>query len=172
MSSIQAKERGFCGFLRRFGLLVVRTVWVPREDGIRSGRDRHPGYDMVAPGDLVVTGFGTRRTWPSRHDCDGERLCRMLVVLGRTVPGPLSAEIATAIEVAMMSRSARPPRHHYDALRHHNMVVTALGVVIVLRRPDVSRQHQRHVRLLNSGRARVGRRRRGGVVFGRSLLSQ
>ncbi|MQL72239.1 hypothetical protein Taro_004592 [Colocasia esculenta] len=49
-------------------------------------------------------------------------------VLERTVPGPPSAEIATSIEVAMMSRPARPPRHHRDALRRCDMVATALGV--------------------------------------------
>ncbi|MQM14008.1 hypothetical protein Taro_046933 [Colocasia esculenta] len=50
------------------------------------------------------------------------------VVFGRGVPEPPSAENTTSIEVAMLSRPARPPRHHHDALACHDIVATALGV--------------------------------------------
>ncbi|MQL86521.1 hypothetical protein Taro_019054 [Colocasia esculenta] len=44
-------------------------------------------------------------------------------VLGRTVPRRPSAKNVTCIEVAMMSRLARPPRLHRDALLCRDLVV-------------------------------------------------
>ncbi|MQL75811.1 hypothetical protein Taro_008168, partial [Colocasia esculenta] len=86
-------------------------------------------------GDMIVV-LRARRRWPFRGE--GPNGSALLlerwfvpvfgVILGRTALGRSSAGIATAIEVTMVSRPARPPRHHHDALRRRDMVATALGV--------------------------------------------
>ncbi|MQM00893.1 hypothetical protein Taro_033637 [Colocasia esculenta] len=61
------------------------------------------------------------------------------VVFERTTPEPPSAENATAIEVAMMSRPAWPPRHHHDALKRRNLVATAWAAATMSRQCWASR---------------------------------
>ncbi|MQL87820.1 hypothetical protein Taro_020381 [Colocasia esculenta] len=50
------------------------------------------------------------------------------VVSGRTALGPPSSENATCVEVAMMLRLARPPRHHRDALLRCDLVAAVFAV--------------------------------------------
>ncbi|MQL69853.1 hypothetical protein Taro_002174, partial [Colocasia esculenta] len=105
---------------------------------------------MVAPGESIATWFVWRHTSPSRHGRDrgGRRILvatsggvaiafltdvttvlsvrmalsgvRFGVVSGRIVPEPPSAEDATAIEAAMMSRLRWPPRQRRDAFERRD----------------------------------------------------
>ncbi|MQL88544.1 hypothetical protein Taro_021099 [Colocasia esculenta] len=113
------------------------------------------------------------------------------VVPGRIAPEPPSAEDATTIEVVILSRRPFQSRHDRDALEHRNVIASArasatlsrqelswlvwdaedgLGVLPGTGQPVlfltasllVAPEPLGEVRLLNSGRVRVGRRRRGG----------
>ncbi|MQL69848.1 hypothetical protein Taro_002173 [Colocasia esculenta] len=74
-----------------------------------------------------------------RFEIPGAPVLCFRVVSGRIVSEPPSAEDATAIEVAMMSRPGWPPRHHRDALGC-DKVVTAWAATIVSQQGWASRQ--------------------------------
>ncbi|MQL93282.1 hypothetical protein Taro_025927 [Colocasia esculenta] len=65
---------------------------------------------------------------PPPVECD---CAKFGVVSERIIPEPLSDENATAIEVTMMSRPPRPPRHHRNSLGCLDTVVTARWVVTI-----------------------------------------
>ncbi|MQL98612.1 hypothetical protein Taro_031325, partial [Colocasia esculenta] len=111
-------------------------------------------------GDVLVV-LGARRRWPfRREDPNGSALllevpmvfsmlpspcgCVLYRVLGWSPRGlhqiPSSAENMTAIEVAMMSRPARPPQHHRDALERRDLIATAWAAAIVSRQGWASQQ--------------------------------
>ncbi|MQL86599.1 hypothetical protein Taro_019133 [Colocasia esculenta] len=98
----------------------------------------------------MIVELGARRRWPFRREgpnglallLEGREnhahvsedfierrfvVIHVLVAFGRIVPEPLSADNATCIEVVMMSRLARAPRHHRDALLCRDLVGTGVA---------------------------------------------
>ncbi|MQM09532.1 hypothetical protein Taro_042407 [Colocasia esculenta] len=114
---------------------------------------------LVRIGDMLVV-LGARRRWPSDVKAPTacspppmECLYRVFgVVFERVILEPPSAEEATSIEVAMMSRrpcqSRRPfqSRHHRDALERRDLVATAWAIATASRQGRDGSMHRDYSR--------------------------